>query len=116
MQLPLSGSLSYFMKTLLGPTLFGLSVTAPARADETPSYALHGDSYLSRELADAVQTAEELKGVRTAELRGIEPIATPDSMFLLDEPENLDYQTMLTQVQVRQQLVAKPFTRSGKGL
>lgn len=115
MQLPLPGSLSYLLKAVLAPTLFGLSATAPARADETPAFALQGDTYLSRELADAVRTAEDLRGARTMELRGIEPIATPDSMFLLDEPGNLDYQTMLTQVQVRQQLVAKPAARPGRG-
>ena len=116
MQLQLSGSLSYLLKAMLGPTLFGLSATAPARADETPAYALQGDTYLSRELADAVQTAEDLRGVRTMELRGIEPIATPDSLFLLDEPGNADYQTVLTQVQVRQQLVARPIARSVKAV
>lgn len=108
MQLWLPGYLSPFIKTLLSPTLLGILASTPSLADEAPALALQGDTYLSSELVEAMQSVEEPQAARAKELRGLEPIATPDSMFLLDEHGDSDYQSILTQVQVRQQLVARP--------
>jgi hypothetical protein len=101
MQPPPSRTLSRFLNALLGPTLFGLSATAAAQGDEGQAFALQGDIYLSRELVAAVQSTEQPIESRAIELRGLEPIGTPDSMFLTDEQTDGEYLAALTEVQVR---------------
>jgi hypothetical protein len=104
MQPPPSKILFRFLNTLLGPTLLGLSATAAAGsgslADEGQAYAFQGDSYLSHDLVAAVQSIELPRETRTIELRGLEPIGTPDSLFLTDEQTDGEYLAALTEVQV----------------
>jgi hypothetical protein len=108
MQPPPSKTLFRFLNTLLGPTLLGLSATAAASstatfvplADESQAHAFQGDSYLSRELVAAVQSIELPRETRSIELRGLEPIGTPDSLFLTDEQSDGEYLAALTEVQV----------------